>query len=104
MKWKRKSENTQKTIDELTMLSIENNLVRNVWQILQQGSKFFSPSFVNIWDNGEHILDFAPTLSTQIEKRERKRECLLNEGVRYCATPFPPREGPYENNPTSWMP
>lgn len=50
-----------KTIEqELVVLSRENYLVGNVWQILQQESKFFFQSFGNIWERGVALRARAP--------------------------------------------
>lgn len=106
MKRNKKEIQTHKTIEELVMLSKgnNNNMVRNVWQILQQGNKFFIPSFGNFWENGalrEHAPAFAPALSPfellwerESDKERERQESVLNEGARFCATPFPPRESP----------
>lgn len=68
--WSGKRNPNTKTIEELVMLSVENDMVRIVWQILQQGSKFFFPSFENIGENGEHVPDFDLALSTQFLRKK----------------------------------
>lgn len=104
MKRNKKEIQTHKSIEELVMLSKgKNNMVRNVWQILQQGNKFFFPSFVNFWENGA-LYEHAPAFGSlspfellwerESDKERERKESVLNEGARFCATPFPPRESP----------